>query len=180
MAPIDYVLLLNAAFKEYADLFVERQEVDLKLSQKEQFIRATVNMLPEDQRGIWESYLEKLAGDYMGLSQAVRAVLQESPKRFHTATEVRKALEKSGFDFANYTTNPLSSVHAALKRLKPEEAEMEKVEGVMAWRWIGEMPLKVPDVSGASPKWMETARAAMARREPSRGRLNASRFKPRW
>jgi hypothetical protein len=62
-------------------------------------------------------------------------VLQASPKKFHTATEVRDELRKLKFDFSQYTANPLSSIHAALKRFKPEEAEVTKTEGVMAWRW---------------------------------------------
>lgn len=146
MTPIDYVTLLNAAFKDYATLITERGELDLKLAQREQFIRATVNMLPEDERPGWEFALDALGGESVGLSQAIRNVLQSAPQEFHTATEVRKALERINFNFEGYTTNPLASVHAALKRLKPDEAKMEKIDGVMAWRWVGPSPSTIPPV----------------------------------
>lgn len=81
--------------------------------------------------------LDKLSGEDVGLSDAIRNVLKAAPKKLHTATEVKKAMTKAGFDFSRYTTNPLSSVHAALKRLKAEEAEVSQIEGVMAWRWVG-------------------------------------------
>jgi hypothetical protein len=135
MASIDYNELLDQAFKEYGELVRERREIDWKVAQKEQFIIATINMLPDDKKNSWLDLYDKLSGEPVTLSDAIRSVLQASPKKSHTATEVRDALRKLKFDFSQYTTNPLSSVHAALKRLKPEEAEVTKTEGVMAWRW---------------------------------------------
>ena len=135
MTAIDYNALLEQAFKEYSELVRERREIDWKVAQKEQFIVATINMLPDQEKNKWVTNLDKLSGEPVTLSEAIRAVLQQSPKKFHTASEVRDALRKTKFDFSQYTTNPLSSIHAALKRLKPEEAEVTKTEGVMAWRW---------------------------------------------
>ncbi|MFZ1159645.1 MAG: hypothetical protein WAO10_17805, partial [Candidatus Sulfotelmatobacter sp.] len=135
MTAIDYNELLEQAFREYTDLVKERREIDWRAAQKEQFIVATINMLPDDKKGKWVTLFDNLSGEPVTLSDAIRAVLQAAPKKFHTATEVRDALRKNKFDFSQYTTNPLSSVHAALKRLKPEEAEVSKTEGVMAWRW---------------------------------------------
>jgi len=135
MASIDYNELLNQAFDEYSKLVADRREIEWKVAQKEQFIIATINMLPDDKKPAWITLFDKLSGEPVTLSDAVRSVLQASPKKFHTATEVRDALRKMKFDFSQYTTNPLSSVHAALKRLKPEEAEATKTEGVMTWRW---------------------------------------------
>jgi hypothetical protein len=134
--------VLDREFEDYVSLIAERQRTELKLAQKEQFIRATINMLPEDDREVWEIILENLSSEEIGLSDAIRGVLRAAPKKYHTATEVRKALAQGNFDFARYTTNPLSSVHAALRRLKPEEAETEKIDGVMTWRWIGPVPAK--------------------------------------
>ncbi len=135
MTAIDYNELLEQAFREYTDLVKERREIDWRAAQKEQFIVATINMLPDDKKGHWLTLFDNLSGEPVTLSDAIRAVLQAAPKKSHTATEVRDALCKSKFDFSQYTTNPLSSVHAALKRLRPEEAEVTKTEGVMAWRW---------------------------------------------
>jgi hypothetical protein len=135
MATINYNAILKQAFEEYKELVRERTDIDWKVAQKEQFIIATINMLPDEKKTSWVVLLDALSGEPVTLSDAIRSVLQASPKKFHTATEVRDELRKLKFDFSQYTANPLSSIHAALKRFKPEEAEVTKTEGVMAWRW---------------------------------------------
>lgn len=136
MPTINYIALLHQEFTEYTNRLRQRQELDFDLAQREQFLRATVNMLPEDQKAPWENLLAVASVGDVGLSDSIRNVLKSAPRKFYTATEVKNMLIKSGFDFSKYTTNPLSSVHAALKRLKPEEAEMNQIDGVMAWRWV--------------------------------------------
>ena len=137
MAPIDYKALLEQAFSDYSKLLHDRQQLDLELNQKEQFIRATMNMLPEREQAIWRSLLELMStAENSGLTERIRATLRTAPRNFYTATEVKKMLVEAGFNFSKYEANPLSSVHAALKRLKPEEAEMSHIDGVMAWRWV--------------------------------------------
>lgn len=138
MPPIDYNALLQQEFEEYAGMLLRRQEADFEIAQKEQFIRATINMLPEDKKTTWQGFFEAMSAGDIGLSDSIRNVLRAAPGKFYTATEVKQMLMKSDFDFSKYTTNPLSSIHAALKRLKPDEAEMNQIEGVMAWRWVKE------------------------------------------
>lgn len=136
MPPIDYVEVLRQEFTEYAEMLLQRQESDFEIAQKEQFLRATINMLPEDKKVSFEALFAAMSAGDVGLSDSIRNVLKAAPPRkFFTAAEVKQMLVKSGFDFSKYTANPLSSVHAALKRLKPEEAEMNQIDGVMAWRW---------------------------------------------
>ena len=143
MNPTDYQAVLENEFRDYVSLIAERKQTELKLAQKEQFIRATINMLPEEDRECWAVLLEAMSDDEeVGLSDAIRGVLRATPKKYHTATEVKNALTQGGFDFSRYTSNPLSSVHAALKRLKADEVETEKIEGVMAWRWIGSVAIR--------------------------------------
>jgi hypothetical protein len=132
---IDYKHILIQAFKEFADILTQRQESDLKLAQKEQFIRATMYQLPDNDRAIFEELLDKLLTGPTGLSASIRGILNANPRKWYTAAQVRDALIKSGFDFANYASNPLASIHSALKRLKAEEAEMTTNDGVMVWRW---------------------------------------------
>jgi hypothetical protein len=150
MNPTDYKTVLENEFQDYASLIQDRKQTELKLAQKEQFIRATINMLPEEDREAWEVLLEALSDDEeVGLSDAIRGVLRATPKKYHTATEVKNALTQGNFDFSRYTSNPLSSVHAALKRLKADEVETEKIEGVMAWRWIGSTAIRRGNIADA-------------------------------
>lgn len=134
---IDYKAVLLQAIIEFRELLKRRQELELKLAQKEQFVRATMYQLPDEDRARFEDLLDTIAAGSAGLSASIRAILSGNPRKWHTATQVRDALKKSGFDFGNYASNPLASVHSALKRLKTEDAEMTTVDGVMAWRWKG-------------------------------------------
>jgi len=134
---IDYNAILAQTVAEFSSLLRERQELDLKLAQKLQFIRATMNQLPDGEVKKVEEYLDKLASGSAGLSESIRKILSNNPRKWHTATEVRDALIKAGFDFGNYASNPLASVHSTLKRIKPAEAEMHTADGVMVWRWKG-------------------------------------------
>src|SRR5882757_9858871 len=132
---IDYKAVLAQVLQEFGVIIKERQELDLKIAQKLQFIRATMNQLADHEKGEFEDWLQKLVGVSAGLSDSIRTVLRENPRKWHTATQVRDALIKLGFDFGNYASNPLASVHSALKRLKQDEAETDTIDAVMVWRW---------------------------------------------
>jgi hypothetical protein len=145
MAPIDYEALLTQAFSEYGEMLENRQALDLEIAKKRQFIKATMNMLPDDAREAFNAVLENYGGE-LGLTDAIRKVLQTEPKKSFTATEVRDKLKKSGFDFSSYKANPLASIHAVLKRLKPEEVESTDIDGVAAWRWVGPPMVKLSEI----------------------------------
>ena len=153
MAPIDYKALLKQALDEYGIMIFNRQELDLEIAKKKQFIRATMNMLPDEELERFNTAFESLTGESLGLTDAIRKVLQSNPKKPFTATEVRDKLKGANFDFSSYKTNPLASIHAVLKRLKPEEVEATDVDGVAAWRWVGE----VPDWSHITRTWLKSA-----------------------
>jgi hypothetical protein len=150
MAPIDYSAILMQAFEEYAGLLQERQNLDLELAKKRQFIKATLNMLSDEQRECFNSIFEDIGGE-LGLTDAIRKALQTEPKKSFTASDVRDKLKQSGFDFSSYKANPLASIHAVLKRLKPDEVEATEIDGVAAWRWVGE---PAPDYAEVTRKFI--------------------------
>jgi hypothetical protein len=170
MTPIDYNSLLIDGFSEFTDLLIQQRDLDFTVSQKEQWLRATVNMLKDEDRRIWNGILDDLGSD-AGLSSAVRQVLKSEPKKFHTATGVKKTLEKISFDFTGYTTNPLPSIHAALRRLKDDEAEMQKIDGVMAWRWIKPIPMAIPEVQARPVRIIRRVATPSQRAVESRGEI---------
>jgi hypothetical protein len=184
MTEINYNLLLEQAFKDFGQLCRERQETEWKLAQKEQFIRATINMLSDEEKRAWEASLDELSSEPVTLSDAIRKALQSTPNKFHTATQVRDALAKAKFDFSQYTTNPLSSIHSALKRLKPEEVQTEKIDGVLAWKWRESANLVLrrkrrrPSVSSRTfkldPKLWKELFAGQAANTPQRATLSAA------
>ena len=102
MGPIDYKLLLTQAFAEYGVMVLDRQALDLEIAKKKQFIRATMNMLPDEDRAAFDAALDKLSGEPLGLTDAIRKALQTEPKKSFTATDVRDKLKRANFDFSSY------------------------------------------------------------------------------
>jgi hypothetical protein len=156
MPLIDYNAILTQAFEDYGTLLQHREDIDLELAKKKQFIRATMNMLSDKEREAFNNdafnmILEMGTGE-LGLTDAIRKVLQAQPRKSFTATEVRDKLKEAKFDFSSYKANPLASIHAVLKRLKPEEVEFTDLDGVAAWRWVGEMP---PSASQVVSEWVK-------------------------
>jgi hypothetical protein len=68
------------------------------------------------------------------LSECCRDILR-GKRDWMSPVQVREALLAAGFDFSNYTSNPLSSIHTTLKRLVPEELETETRPDGQVYRW---------------------------------------------
>lgn len=134
MPELDYKQVLEQAFEQLRELTEQRDQVDLEIAKLQHFVRATANMLPDEERVFFQATVEEWARDQLGLTDAIRNVLRTGAK-WLTATEVRDSLLSTGFDFRGYTSNPLASIHAVLKRLKPDEVETTTIEGVAAYRW---------------------------------------------
>ena len=56
-------------------------------------------------------------------------------ERLDVPVEVREALLAASFDFSNYTSNPLSSIHTTLKRMVPDELVTETRSDGQVYRW---------------------------------------------
>jgi hypothetical protein len=70
------------------------------------------------------------------LSECCRDILRQK-NDWMSPVQIREALLAAGFDFSNYTSNPLSSIHTTLKRMVPEELSMQTApegEG-QVYRW---------------------------------------------
>jgi len=68
------------------------------------------------------------------LSECCRDILRQR-KDWMSPVEVREALLAAGFDFSNYTSNPLSSIHTTLKRMAPDELLTETRADGQVYRW---------------------------------------------
>ncbi len=68
------------------------------------------------------------------LSECCRDILRKKGD-WMSPVQVREALLAAGFDFSNYTSNPLSSIHTTLKRLTPDELETETRADGQVYRW---------------------------------------------
>jgi hypothetical protein len=135
MSNVDFKAVLDESFNEFRQLTTQREELDVKIAKLHQFIRATANMLPDEDRVVFMANVEQLAGDAVGLTDAIRNTLKATAPKWRTAVDVRDELLASGFDFSRYTSNPLASVHAVLKRMKSSDVESTTNEGDALYRW---------------------------------------------
>jgi hypothetical protein len=140
MIEVDYQAVLDKSYKEFECLTKQREDLELKIAKLHQFIRATANMLSDEDRVVFMATVDQLAGDAVGLTDAVRNTLKAAAPKSIAAVGVRDQLLASGFDFSRYTSNPLASIHAVLKRMKPSEVESTNIEGVAVYRWISRFP----------------------------------------
>jgi hypothetical protein len=140
MADVNYKDVLDKSYDDFTRLIKQREELELEIAKLHQFIKATANMLSDEDRVVFMANVDQLAGDAVGLTEAVRNTLKAAAPKWLTAASVRDQLLATGFDFSGYTSNPLASIHAVLKRMKPSEAETNNIEGVAAYRWISRFP----------------------------------------
>ena len=61
---------------------------------------------------------DKLLGDPVGITQAIRDVLRFAPSMKMTPVVIRDQLVGRGFNFSHYSSNPLSAINSILKRLE--------------------------------------------------------------
>lgn len=139
MNDTDYKDVLRNSIARLLDVHRQRQELDNEFAKLRQFIMATINMLPDEER---DSFIQAMDNamvlteiDNEGLKAAIMRVLREAHPRWLTAANVRDSLKASGFDFTQYTSNPLASVSTTLRRLKDGDAEFADTDGVTSYRF---------------------------------------------
>jgi len=139
MSETDYKAVLDEAMKRLATALQKSRELEVEIDKLKQFIYATMNLLPDEERAFFVGELDQLGFDEQirsaGLKKAIVRVLSARPKDWFTATRIRDLLLESGFSFRDYAANPLASVSTTLKRMKSHEVESTSNEGVAAYRW---------------------------------------------
>lgn len=135
------------AIEKYQNNRQKQQELDVENIKLRQFIYATMNLLPDKERLIFQAQVANMAASLSSLKDAVCEVLKLAAQRndYFTVVEVKEHLEKAGFDFSEYSSNPLASVNTTIKRFKDTEVQCKEINGVAAYRWILRFPrVKLP------------------------------------
>jgi hypothetical protein len=139
MSQEEYEKVLNEAMARLGELARQRDELDLQIGKLRQFIYATLNMLPDERRKLFNDAFDLISklsdSKSASLTEAIKGILRSGPRQWFTVTQVRDHLVRNGFDFSFYASNPLASVSTTLRRMKPEEVETGEVEGVAVYRW---------------------------------------------
>jgi hypothetical protein len=139
MTDQDYERLLEETLEKMFRLNERMEQEENELLRLKQFAYATGNMVSDEAKvRISEKYLDllaKLQGRDSSLTDSIRTALQSVYPKWQTAAKVKALLLERGFDFSSYSSNPLSSISTALRRLKEtEQIESHDFDGVAAFR----------------------------------------------
>lgn len=131
-----YVKIFGDHVKKLHALKKEKVKIDSEIEKVLQMMRATLNLMPKEEKKVFVDVINAFKIHEKGLTAAVRSILQSNLQEWLTAVQIRDRLQESGFDFGGYTSNPLVSVHTVLKRLKPGEVERKVlIDGTNEYRW---------------------------------------------
>lgn len=138
MQSLDYKSILDTAFTSLGLALQAREKADTEIAKQKQFIAATLQMLSDEDRQRFAKNLREVIEKYdsrsAGLSQAIRRALSAIEPKYTTVAQLRDHLMNSGFDFSEYTANPLASISTTLRRMIPDEVETTSVGTVTAYR----------------------------------------------
>jgi hypothetical protein len=134
----DFKQLLEEKFLELGEKIQARDALELEIAKLHQFVRATLRMLPEKDQDEFEHYIDDLNVRSMGLTDAIKRALQAAPAdAWISGPALRQRLIEAGFDFSQYTSNPLASIYSVAKRFKPSEVQTKMIDGLRCFHWVG-------------------------------------------
>lgn len=140
----DYQKMFTDHMHKLSALIAQRDAISIELENVRQMVTACYNMLSEeDQKEFFDAFStvsKWIEIREKGLTDAIRKILQSNPKAWFSADQVRKRLQEAGFDFSGYISNPLSSIHTVLKRLKPTEVKTRDGIDGKQYQWIMRSP----------------------------------------
>jgi uncharacterized ParB-like nuclease family protein len=139
MTDSEYLRLLESSIKKLDALRWQREEIDVEMAKLQQFIQATVNLLPDEATNKYKALLAEMNKETemasAGLTDAIRSILQRRYPAWLSVTNVRDALVAAAFDFSSYKSNPLAAISTTLRRLaKSDDVETTEIDNVNAYR----------------------------------------------
>ena len=141
MTDSDYLKLLESSIEKMDELTWQREQLDIEIGKLQQFIHATVNLLPDEATKKFQARLAEMQKESemasAGLTDAIRTVLQTRFPEWLTVTNVRDVLVSARFDFSSYKSNPLAAISTTLRRLAKanDDVEVAQIDGsVNAYR----------------------------------------------
>jgi hypothetical protein len=123
---IDATKELQRARKRLANLFTQREDLEIEIARQRRKIAAWFDLCEPQPEG---GYIER---GFEGPTDACRTVLRAALGKRLTVAEVQRDLERFRY-LASYAT-----ISTTLKRLvDAEEVAMEKMEGEIRFGWVG-------------------------------------------
>ena len=123
--------------KQIRDLMQKRENIDRQIAAHQQMLAALLK-LKQATVGLSAQDLMQGTLPSEGLAEQCRRVLRLAQGYPLTPLQVKGELEKMGFDFSQYRSNPLSSIHTTLRRI----ADGQEFQQIMvlgqgaAYKWV--------------------------------------------
>lgn len=131
----EYTEIADRQFEKIHKLTEEKERIERELKNARELVRAAMNAMSDEEKGPYLAALTDVVVRRYGLTVMIRHVLQEQHK-FFTPVQVKERLDQLGYDFTEYKSNPLSSIHSVLKRFKRKEVDtLNMKDGGTAYRW---------------------------------------------
>lgn len=131
----EYKEIANRHFKKLGELAEEKRRIEREMKNTSGLIKAVLNMMTDEEKGPYLLELRAYEMKDASLTQAIRNLLQ-STDRYLVPTIIKQLLEEKGYDFSQYTSNPLSTIHTILKRFKTSEVDKVVMpDGSAGYKW---------------------------------------------
>lgn len=155
-----YVAIFEDHLRKLIDLRKEQDRIRSQMESVAGMLRASFANMTDEERTKWfdafVTALDLLVQKEQGLTDAIRTVLQSNTGEWFNAIKVREGLKASSFDFSGYTSDPLASIHAVLKRFKRTEVKTRKsVVGIREYRWVGPLQQQNLDVAARLTEFLK-------------------------
>ena len=129
----EYSQLVREHFDKLRKLNDEKHRIELEISYVKQLLKAVTNLMPDKERAPLLYELGEIVMDQVGLTSMIKKMLTKG--KFLSPADIKAALEADGYDFTNYKSNPLSSIHAVIKRFRPSQLETQSwTDGTTRYR----------------------------------------------
>ena len=126
----DYKKIVADTRRKLSKLVEQREEIETRIGQLSQILRGLAPLLPSEQK---EELLNELKAvrKPSGLTRTISELLSSHPGVGFTTNDIRKHLEKEGFNLLEYS-QPLATIANTLTRMKAKgrvECNVIKGEG---------------------------------------------------
>ena len=145
----EYATIFNEHLKKYTELQGQQRRTQSEMGKVAEMLKASFGMMTDEEQtnfvGVLAAVLEQAVKQELGLTEAIRNLLESNRKEWFNAVRIRDRLKASGFDFSGYTSNPLASIHTVLKRFKRTEVKArQSAAGIKEYMWVKPAPLGIP------------------------------------
>lgn len=131
----EYSEIVDRQIEKITKLIEDKQRIEREIRNANELAKAAIKAMPDEEKGPYLQTFANFALEQYSLTVTIRKILQDYA-HWLTPIEVKNELDKRGYDFSSYKSNPLSSIHSILKRFKPSEVEtMALATGGTTYRW---------------------------------------------